>query len=131
MQAAAAVFAFRGTKLTKGKTLRADLQLVMDSDLDLYITQRALSKVKSHMRRLASQQPNIHWGFFATGHSLGELCNSSWHSSHTKGLLLPVLLEAPGGEFNMYRICLQWDDQMIQNCSCIFVCDSLLITQAL
>ena len=78
VQAAAAVFAFRGTKLTKGKTLRADLQLIMDSDLDLYITQRALSKVKSHMRRLSSQQPNIHWGFFATGHSLGELRITVW-----------------------------------------------------
>lgn len=103
MQAAAAVFAFRGTKLTKGKTLRADLQLVMDSDLDLYITQRALSKVKSHMRRLTSQQPNIHWGFFATGHSLGELCNNSWPSSHTK-----MPMEAPGGKLSMCSISLCW-----------------------
>ncbi len=80
MQAAAAVFAFRGTKLNKGKTLRADLQLVMDSDLDLHITQRALRKVKNHMRRLTSQQPDIHWGFFATGHSLGGPCRLTYTS---------------------------------------------------
>ncbi|KAK9818684.1 hypothetical protein WJX74_005716 [Apatococcus lobatus] len=94
-QAAAAVFAFRGTKLTKGKTLRADLQLIMDSDLDLYITQRALSKVKSHMRRLTSQQPNIHWGFFATGHSLGGFTAIAC-SVLSSRLLASVAFESPG-----------------------------------
>lgn len=66
-QVAAAVFALRGTRLTKAGTVQADIQLMKDRDAELYYAQRALKHVHKHIRRLTLQQPDVQWGFFTTG----------------------------------------------------------------
>lgn len=67
MQVAAAVFAVRGTRLTKTGTVQADIQLLRDRDAELYYAQRALKHVQKHIRRLSAEQPDVQWGFFITG----------------------------------------------------------------
>lgn len=67
VQVAAAVFALRGTRLTKAGTVQADIQLMKDRDAELYYSQRALKHVHKHIRRLTLQQPDVQWGFFTTG----------------------------------------------------------------
>lgn len=67
LQVAAAVFAVRGTRLTKTGTVQADIQLLRDRDAELYYSQRALKHVQKHIRRLSAEQPDVQWGFFITG----------------------------------------------------------------
>ncbi len=67
VKVAAAVFALRGTRLTKAGTVQADIQLMKDRDAELYYSQRALKHVHKHIRRLTLQQPDVQWGFFTTG----------------------------------------------------------------
>lgn len=67
VQAAAAVFAVRGTRLTKTGTVQADIQLLRDRDAELYYSQRALKHVQKHIRRLSAERPDVQWGFFITG----------------------------------------------------------------
>lgn len=64
---AAAVFAFRGTRLTKAGTVSADIQLVKDRNAEMYITQRAMKHVAKEIRRLHKEFPDVQWGFFTTG----------------------------------------------------------------
>ena len=66
-QVAAAVFAVRGTRLTKTGTVQADIQLLRDRDAELYYSQRALKHVQKHIRRLSAERPDVQWGFFITG----------------------------------------------------------------
>jgi hypothetical protein len=68
-QVAAAVFALRGTRLSKAGTVQADIQLMKDRDAELYYSQRALKHVQKHIRRLTLQHPDVQWGFFVTGAS--------------------------------------------------------------
>lgn len=67
MQVAAAVFAFRGTRLTKAGTVSADIQLVKDRNAEMYITQRAMKHVAKEIRRLHKEFPDVQWAFFTTG----------------------------------------------------------------
>jgi hypothetical protein len=67
VQVAAAVFAVRGTRLTKTGTVQADIQLLRDRDAELYYSQRALKHVQKHIRRLSAERPDVQWGFFITG----------------------------------------------------------------
>lgn len=67
VQVAAAVFSFRGTKLNKAGNLRADLHLMKDLNDEMVITQRASTKVQSHMRRLQEQHQSVKWSFYTTG----------------------------------------------------------------
>lgn len=69
VQVAAAVFAFRGTRLTKAGTVSADIQLIKDRNAELYITQRAMKHVVKHIRRLHKEHPDVQWGLFTTGMS--------------------------------------------------------------
>ena len=80
---AAAVFALRGTRLTKAGTVQADIQLMKDRDAELYYSQRALKHVHKHIRRLTLQQPHVQWGFFTTGaHSLSSY-GGFWRRNRT------------------------------------------------
>ena len=67
MQVAAAVFAFRGTKLNKAGNLRADLHLMRDLNAEMVVTQRAAAKIQSHMKRLQEQHQAVRWSFYTTG----------------------------------------------------------------
>ncbi|KAL0043900.1 hypothetical protein WJX82_003428 [Trebouxia sp. C0006] len=53
---AAAVFAFRGTRLNKTGNLRADLHLLRDLNAEMVVTQRATKKIQNHIKRLQEQQ---------------------------------------------------------------------------
>lgn len=64
---AAAVFAFRGTKLNKAGNLRADLHLLQDLNAEMVVTQRATKKVQNHIRRLQEQFQSVRWSFYTTG----------------------------------------------------------------
>ena len=66
-QVAAAVFALRGTRLSKAGTVQADIQLMKDRDAELFYAQRALKHCRKHIRRLQQQQPAVQWAFFTTG----------------------------------------------------------------
>ncbi len=66
-QVAAAVFALRGTRLSKAGTVAADMQLMVDRDAELYYAQRALKHVRRHISRLSAQNPAVQWAFFTTG----------------------------------------------------------------
>ncbi|KAK9808765.1 hypothetical protein WJX72_003209 [[Myrmecia] bisecta] len=68
---AAAVFTFRGTRADKFGNIRADFQVLKDRNADLFITQRGIKHVRRHVQRLSAEYPDVQWGFFATGHSLG------------------------------------------------------------
>lgn len=65
---AAAVFAFRGTKLNKAGNLRADLHLLQDLNAEMVVTQRASKKVHDHIKRLQEQFQSVRWSFYTTGH---------------------------------------------------------------
>lgn len=67
LQVAAAVFAFRGTKLNKAGNLRADLHLLQDLNAEMIVTQRATKKVQNHIRRLQEQFQSVRWSFYTTG----------------------------------------------------------------
>ena len=67
LQVAAAVFAFRGTKLNKAGNLRADLHLLQDLNAEMVVTQRAAKKVQNHIRRLQEQFQSVRWSFYTTG----------------------------------------------------------------
>eukprot|EP00891_Asterochloris_glomerata_P008904 jgi/Astpho2/8904/Aster-x0372 len=92
---AAAVFSFRGTRLNKSANLRADLQLMRDLDAELFVTQRATKKVAKHMHRLKEQSPDVQWGFFVTGHSLGGFTAASCCILDER-ILHAVTFESPG-----------------------------------
>ena len=67
LQVAAAVFAFRGTKLNKAGNLRADLHLLQDLNAEMVVTQRASKKVQDHIKRLQEQFQAVRWSFYTTG----------------------------------------------------------------
>lgn len=69
LQVAAAVFAFRGTKLNKAGNLRADLHLLQDLNAEMVVTQRASKKVHDHIKRLQEQFQSVRWSFYTTGKS--------------------------------------------------------------
>jgi hypothetical protein len=73
-QVAGAVFALRGTRLSKAGTVQADVQLMVDRDAELYYAQRALKHVRRHIRRLQQQQPDTQWAFFTTGAGRPPAC---------------------------------------------------------
>ena len=66
LQVAAAVFAFRGTRLNKTGNLRADLHLLRDLNAEMVVTQRATKKIQNHIKRLQEQQ-GVKWSFYTTG----------------------------------------------------------------
>lgn len=66
-QVAGAVFTFRGTRLNKAGTVRADFQLIRNRNAELLITQRALKHVGKHMDRLQLLHADVQWAFFTTG----------------------------------------------------------------
>ncbi len=66
LQVAAAVFAFRGTRLNKTGNLRADLHLLRDLNAEMIVTQRATKKIQNHIKRLQEQQ-GVKWSFYTTG----------------------------------------------------------------
>ena len=70
MQVAAAVFAFRGTKLNRTGNLAADLHLLRDLNAEMVVTQRATKKILSHMKRLQEQHQAVKWSFYTTGQSV-------------------------------------------------------------
>lgn len=70
LQVAAAVFAFRGTKLNKAGNLRADLHLMQDLNAEMVVTQRATKKVQNHIKRLQEQFQSVRWTFYTTGLSI-------------------------------------------------------------
>lgn len=74
---AAAVFAFRGTRLNKTGNLRADLHLLRDLNAEMVVTQRASKKIQNHIRRLQEQHQSVTWSFYTTGHSLGGFTAAS------------------------------------------------------
>jgi len=66
LQVAAAVFAFRGTRLNKTGNLRADLHLLRDLNAEMIVTQRATKKIQNHIKRLQEQQ-GVKWSFYTAG----------------------------------------------------------------
>lgn len=74
---AAAVFAFRGTKLNKTGNLAADLHLLRDLNAEMVVTQRATKKIQNHIKRLQEQHQAVKWSFYTTGHSLGGFTAAS------------------------------------------------------
>ena len=79
-QVAAAVFALRGTRLSKAGTVQADIQLLRDRDAELYYSQRALKHCRKHIRRLTAAHPAVQWAFFTTGGML-DTCALPWAPS--------------------------------------------------
>ncbi len=75
MQVAAAVFAFRGTRLNKTGNLRADLHLLRDLNAEMVVTQRATKKIQNHIRRLQEQHQAVTWSFYTTGKCYRFLSN--------------------------------------------------------
>ena len=98
MQVAAAVFAVRGTRLTKTGTVQADIQLLRDRDAELYYAQRALKHVQKHIRRLLAEQPDVQWGFFITGqHTCHSTGMAHWpEEAHHRIKELHVLVASTG-----------------------------------
>ncbi|KAL3138609.1 hypothetical protein ABBQ32_006374 [Trebouxia sp. C0010 RCD-2024] len=92
---AAAVFAFRGTKLNKAGNLRADLHLLQDLNAEMIVTQRASKKVHDHIKRLQEQFQSVRWSFYTTGHSLGGFTAASCAILNTK-IRHSTTFEAPG-----------------------------------
>ena len=82
LQVAAAVFALRGTRLSKAGTVQADIQLMKDRDAELYYAQRALKHVRRHITRLSAQQPAVQWAFFTTGARTQAWYVCVWAASH-------------------------------------------------
>ncbi|BDA43970.1 hypothetical protein COCOBI_05-1540 [Coccomyxa sp. Obi] len=110
VKVAAAVFALRGTRLTKAGTVQADIQLMKDRDAELYYSQRALKHVHKHIRRLTLQQPDVQWGFFTTGHSLGGFaaCCCLILCDH---ILTCTAFESPGLTTFYHRLAAQKGDE--------------------
>jgi hypothetical protein len=71
VQVGACVVAFRGTRLHKAGNIQADLQVLNDREAELYFSQRALKHMRRAMRRVEASHPDVLWGYFTTGHSLG------------------------------------------------------------
>lgn len=91
---AAAVFAFRGTRLNKTGNLRADLHLLRDLNAEMVVTQRATKKIQNHIKRLQEQQ-GVKWSFYTTGHSLGGFTAASCAILNTH-IRHCTTFEAPG-----------------------------------
>lgn len=94
-QVAGAAFVFRGTRLNKTGTVRADYQLIQDRNAELLITQRAMKHMTKHMRRLQLLHPAVQWGFFTAGHSLGGFTAIS-SAILCDAILECVAFESPG-----------------------------------
>ncbi len=79
LQVAAAVFAFRGTRLNKTGNLRADLHLLRDLNAEMVVTQRATKKIQNHIKRLQEQQ-GVKWSDPVTSFTpLTMLCSFRFH----------------------------------------------------
>ncbi|KAK9807020.1 hypothetical protein WJX72_010810 [[Myrmecia] bisecta] len=94
-QVAAAIFAFRGTVISKRSNVAADLDVWRNANRDLYFAARALKHVSLQMAHLREQYPHVQWGFFATGHSLGGF-TASCCAIFFPELLHVVAFESPG-----------------------------------
>ncbi|KAA6419143.1 MAG: hypothetical protein FRX49_10883 [Trebouxia sp. A1-2] len=81
---AAAVFAFRGTRLNKTGNLRADLHLLRDLNAEMVVTQRATKKIQNHIKRLQEQQ-GVKWSFYTTGNQGAEF----WDTKITNYVTIP------------------------------------------
>ncbi|KAK9807907.1 hypothetical protein WJX73_000144 [Symbiochloris irregularis] len=115
---AAAVFTFRGTRLNKAGTLRADFHLIKDRNTELLVIQRALKHVSRHMRRLQLLHPTTQWAFFTTGHSLGGFTAIST-TILCHAILRCVAFESPGLTTFYHRLARErgdaafWQDRVI------------------